>query len=84
MQSTRCSIYFEDNIRKDTIYSMWNKIEQLLKEKNMTTYRLAQLSGINKATLAHIKSGKVKKPLFETICKIADALEVDINEFREK
>lgn len=84
MQSTRYSIYFEDNIRKDTIYSMWNKIEQLLKEKNMTTYRLAQLSGINKATLAHIKSGKVKKPLFETICKIADALEVDINEFREK
>jgi len=63
---------------------MWHKIEKLLKEKNMTTYRLAQLSGINKATLAHIKSGKVKKPLFETICKIADALDVDINEFREK
>lgn len=63
---------------------MWDKIEQLLKEKNITTYRLAQLSGINKATLAHIKSGKVKKPLFETVCKIADALDVDINEFREK
>lgn len=63
---------------------MWDKIEKLLKDKNMTSYRLAQLSGINKATLAHIKSGKVKKPLFETVCKIADALEVDINEFREK
>ncbi|NHI70083.1 helix-turn-helix domain-containing protein [Lactococcus garvieae] len=63
---------------------MWVKIEKILKEKNMTTYRLAQLSGINKATLAHIKSGKVKKPLFETVCKIADALEIDINEFREK
>lgn len=63
---------------------MWLKIEKLLKEKKMSTYRLAQLSGINKATLAHIKSGKVKKPLFETVCKIADALEVDINEFREK
>lgn len=63
---------------------MWVKIEKILKEKNMTTYRLAQLSGINKATLAHIKSGKVKKPLFETVCKIADALDVDINEFREK
>ena len=63
---------------------MWHKIEELLKERNMTTYRLAQLSGINKATLAHIKSGKVKKPLFETVCKIADALDVDINEFREK
>ena len=63
---------------------MWNKIEKLLKDKNMTTYRLAKLSGINKATLAHIKSGKVKKSLFETVCKIADALDVDINEFREK
>lgn len=61
---------------------MWYKIEKLLKERNMSTYRLAQLSGINKATLAHIKSGKVKKPLFETVCKIADALDVDINEFR--
>jgi putative transcriptional regulator len=63
---------------------MWDKIEKILKDKNMTTYRLAKLSGVNKATLAHIKSGKVKKPLFETICKIADALEVDINELREK
>ncbi len=45
---------------------MWDKIEYLLKKKKMTTYRLAQLSGINKATLAHIKSGKVKKPLFGT------------------
>ncbi|XHB95555.1 helix-turn-helix transcriptional regulator [Lactococcus garvieae] len=61
---------------------MWNKIERLLKKKNMTTYRLAQLSGISKSTLAHIKSGKVKKPLFETVCKIAEALEVDINEFK--
>uniref|UniRef100_UPI00037158A7 helix-turn-helix domain-containing protein n=2 Tax=Lactococcus garvieae TaxID=1363 RepID=UPI00037158A7 len=84
MHSTRYSIYLSKNKRKDTIYSMWDKIEKLLKDKNMTTYRLAQISGINKATLAHIKSGKVKKPLFETVCKIADALEVDIKEFKEK
>ncbi len=48
---------------------MWNKIEQLLKEKNMSTYRLAKLSGINKATLAHIKSGKVKNHYLKRYAK---------------
>lgn len=61
---------------------MWLKIEKILKEKNMTAYRLAKLTGISQQALYLLKVGKRKELSWTTMCKIADALEVDLNEFR--
>ncbi len=65
-------------------YSMWNKIEKILKEKNISTYRLSKMTGISRQYFSQMKLKKTDDPSFKTVCKIADALEVDINEFREK
>lgn len=60
-------------------------IEELLKQKNMTKYRLAVLAGIPHATLNDICSGKAKieKCSAETVYKIAKALGVKMEELVE-
>lgn len=61
---------------------LWEKIEFLLDQKNMTAYRLSKLSGISKENLSQLKLGKLKSMKFETVVKIADALDVSLDEFR--
>lgn len=61
---------------------MWNKIEKIMQEKNISTYRLSKMTGISKQYFSQMKLKQTDNPSFETVCKIADALEVDINEFR--
>ena len=55
-----------------------------MQEKNISTYRLSKMTGISKQYFSQMKLKQTENPSFETVCKIADALEVDINEFREK
>lgn len=63
---------------------MWNKIEKIMQKKNISTYRLSKMTGISKQYFSQMKLKKTGNPSFETVCKIADALDIDINEFREK
>lgn len=53
-------------------------IEDLLRQKHMTKYRLAEQAGIPHATLSDICSGKTKleKCSTETVYKLAKALGV--------
>ncbi|MBP5230648.1 MAG: helix-turn-helix domain-containing protein, partial [Clostridia bacterium] len=55
-------------------------IEDLLKRKNLTKYRLAVIAGIPHATLNDICSGKTKleKCSAETVYKLAKALGVSM------
>lgn len=57
-------------------------IKELLKEKNMSVYRLARESGLAYATVNDICSGKaqMEKCSAETIYKIARALDVSMEE----
>ena len=63
---------------------MWEKIEAELNKKKLTQYQLAKKMGVSVSTITELKMGRINKPSFELMCKIADALEVSLDEFRER
>ena len=56
------------------------KIKDLMKEKNMSIYRLSKETGISDSFLGKILNGKVENPRIQTVKQIAKALNVAINE----
>lgn len=63
---------------------MWNKIQKQLDKQNITIYRLAKKANINYDYFMQLKAGRVTKPSFEKVCRIADALGVSLDYFRNK
>lgn len=61
---------------------MWSKIEVLLAQKKMTKYELAKRAGLNQNSLIDLKKGRKKSLKFADMVKIADALDVSLDEFR--
>lgn len=62
---------------------MWNKIEPILKERGITPHRLSVLMGdTNDSNVYALKNGKIKRPSFDLMCRIANALEVSLDTFR--
>lgn len=61
---------------------MWNIIEKLMKDKNLTQYKLSKLMNVHQSVISGLKLGKIKKPSFELACKLADALEVSLDDLR--
>lgn len=57
------------------------RISQLLKEKNITQYRLAMNSGITHSTLKNIIHETVKDNLLSTVILIASGFNMTISEF---
>lgn len=60
---------------------MWKKLQHLLIEKEMSQRELARRTGISPNTIGNIKKKKIS---FEKMVKIADALDVSLDEFREE
>ena len=56
------------------------RLLKILKEKHITRYRLAKLSGISESAIARLINEKNKDPKISTVKAIAKALQVDINE----
>lgn len=56
------------------------KIKDLMKEKNMSIYRLSKETGISDSLLGKILNGKVENPRIQTVKQIAKALSVTIDE----
>ena len=61
---------------------LWNKIQKQLDKKGWTRYRLAKEAKISEMTLVKLRNGKAQNIHFSTMCKIADALDVSLDEFR--
>lgn len=61
---------------------IWEKIEAVMKEKEVTPYGLAQLIGIQITRIYRLKSGDTKQPGYKFVCQIADALGVQTEVFR--
>ena len=61
---------------------VWERIEKILKEKDWSIYRLTKEAELSQNLLYEMKSGRSKNISFENMCKIADALEVSLDEFR--
>ncbi len=57
------------------------RIVQLLKEKNITQYRLAINSGITHSTLKNIIHETVKDNLLSTVILIASGFNMTVSEF---
>ena len=61
---------------------MWDEIEQQLKLKGWSMYRLAKESGVHPSNFSNLKAGRMKEMSWANMFKIADALEVSLDEFR--
>ena len=57
------------------------RVEQLLKERGMTQYRLEQLSGIQHGHMQWIMSGKSKTVTMSTVMMIANGFNMSVVEF---
>lgn len=62
---------------------VWEKIEKQLNEKDWTIYRLTKEANLSQNLLYEVKAGRNKGISFKNMCKIADVLEVSLDEFRE-
>lgn len=62
---------------------MWLKVKKLMEERDLNQNQLAKKAGVYNTVISALKNGKIKKPSFELACKLADALEVSLDEFRE-
>ena len=56
------------------------KIGHILVDKDLTAIQLAERTGLSRATISHIKTGKSCR--YETAEKIAEALGVEVKDFR--
>ncbi len=57
------------------------RIEELLKEKGMTRYRLAMNSGVTHSTLKNIMHETVRDNLLSTTILIAGGFDMTVSEF---
>ncbi len=62
---------------------MWKKIELELRKREMTIYQLTKLTGVSMSVMYEFRRGNIKKPSFELMEKIADALNVSMDVFRK-
>lgn len=60
---------------------LWSKIQRQLDIRHWTLVRLAKESGVNYETLKKYKYEN-QEPTFRKVCKIADALEISLDELR--
>lgn len=63
-------------------FLMWDKIEKQLKIKGWSMYRLAKESGVHPSNFSNLKAGRMKEMSWTNMGKIADALEVSLDELR--
>ena len=64
------------------VFYMWDEIEKQLKLKGWSMYRLAKESGVHPSNFSNLKAGRMKEMSWLNICKVADALEVSLDELR--
>ena len=58
---------------------MWKKLNHILVEKGMTKKELAEKSGVSSSTIQNIRNESIA---WKNMVKIADALDVSLDEFR--
>lgn len=59
-------------------------LKETLKKKNMSQYRLSEMTGITKASISEICNNKRDAINFSTLDKICDALDCDISDILER
>lgn len=62
---------------------LWNRIQVQLNKRELSIYRLSKMTGIPMNTLYSYKN-LGKEPPFKNMVKIADALDVSLDVFKER
>ena len=57
-----------------------SNVRRIRKKKGLTQEKLARLADISLNTLAKIELGFAKKPIIQTVVKLAKALDISIDE----
>lgn len=57
-------------------------LRKLRTSKGISRYKLSKLTGLRESTLQNIENSDSPNPTFRVMCKIADALEVSLDELR--
>ncbi len=57
------------------------RIEELLREKQITQYRLSQMSGVSQATISDIRLKKNKSVNIRIIFELMDGLDIGLADF---
>ena len=63
---------------------LWFVIERQLELKQLSAREVARRANFSRSLITSIKQGKIKKPSFELICKLADVFELSLDEFRKE
>lgn len=59
-------------------------LKRIRKEKGLSRYQLAKMAGLRDSTLQNIENREDPNPTFKTMCKLADALEISLDDLRRK
>ena len=57
------------------------RLNELCRERNITTNKISNISGITQSTVSDIVNGKTSNAGIATIKKLCDGLEISIREF---
>lgn len=70
------------NVYKRRLQMLWETISKKLSEKNWTIYKLCLEAGIGTAGIYRLRDREIKDLQFETVKKIANALDMSLEDFR--
>lgn len=59
-------------------------LKELRESLGLTRYKLSKLSGVKESTLQNLENADNPNPTFKTMCKIADALGISLEELRKE
>ncbi len=57
------------------------RINELLKENNLTVYKLSYRAGISNSIISDCKRGKVKEPTISSIIHICEGFDIELKDF---
>lgn len=58
-------------------------IKEARENKDISQYKLAQITGINRSTIKRYEDGSIKNISFDKLSSICNALDIDIKEVLE-
>lgn len=57
------------------------RITELLKERNMSVYKLSYLAGISNSIISDFRRGKVKEPFISSLIHICEGFDISLKDF---
>lgn len=60
------------------------RVKNIRESKGISRYQLSKISGVRESTLQQIENSESPNPTFRIVCKIADALQVSLDDLRVK